>query len=541
MSVRRVVIDPGRWGVVVGDRGTTTVEDIPRTVPHPARVATAAVLLALLVLAAACSSPTDPAASSESSGSADSDETTTSTTNSATGPEGGTDADRAEDDATGGGDSDADGGEADGALAVDAVRELLAGLDGQLAIGNGPVVAVARADGQRYIELDGGRTNLASQPTWSADGTKLIWSSVSALAQEARVQLFDSEGVADGDPLTTNVPGPPVFYFQWRSDGDEALYLRNSIRRPTVEAGVLTPGGPARWMADGDPFFVAWAPNEPIIAAHVAEERLALFDPAGAAAFGAADEGEPDGASEPGSDDPVVGDDLVDGGGFSSPAWLDDETLVAVVSGALSAVDIRTGSVEPLVAVDGPVQFVLSPDRSRVALQVATDPNDEDDVLEVAVTPIQEGLADGSLIVVDVADRSVDVVTERSVVAWEWSPDSTKLAWLELDGPISRRRGRWRFWSADGPVVGDARSPLLQLSVKELVNYFPFFAQYSFSLHRWSPDSSAFALVGSVNGRNGIWIHLVDVPAAPALVAPGDLVSWGFGPTPSPDAGRSPA
>ncbi|MDH4276719.1 MAG: hypothetical protein OEW83_01410 [Acidimicrobiia bacterium] len=527
---------------MAGDRRTTTVEDIPRSAPRSSRTTLAAALLALSVFAAACSSATYPGESSESAGTDESPPSSTETT-IGSGAEGDSDSDAdAEADAEQDGSSDGEDerSDTDGALDVESVREILADVQGQLAIGNGPVVAVARPDGQRYIDLDGGRTNLASQPTWSADGTKLIWSSVSALAQEARVQVFDEEGVADGDPLATNVPGPPVFYFQWRNDGGEVLYLRTSTRRPTVEAGVLTPGGPARWLADGDPFFVAWAPNDPVIAAHVAEERVALFDPAGAAAFGTVDDEGPGSVPAPGSGDPVAGDDLVGGGGFSSPAWLDDRTLVAVVSGSISTIDVQSGSVEPLVAVDGPVHFVLSPDRSRIALQGVVDPN-EDDVLEVGLVPAQDDAADGSLIVIDVADRRVEVVADRPVVAWEWSPDSTKLAWLELDGPISRRRGRWRFWSADGPVVGDARSPTVQLSIKEVVNYLPFFAQYSFSLHRWSPDSSAFALVGSIGGRDGVWIHLVDVPAAPVLVAPGDVVSWGFGPTPSPDAGRSPA
>ncbi len=492
--------------------------------------------MALVILAAACSPTTESANPTESSEPPESSEPTGSTTVPAPGSDVESDT---EPDADGDGtDTDIDPG--DGRLTTEDARSLLSELGGQLAIGNGPVVAVARPDGQRYIELDGGRTKLASQPTWSLDGDRLIWSSVSALAQGARVQFFDDEGVADGDPLSTNIPGAPVFYFQWRADGAEVVYLRNSIRRPTVEAGVLTPGGPARWMADGDPFFVAWAPTEPVIAAHIAEERLALFDPAGAAEFGLVDEDESAAAPVPGSGDPVAGDDLSEGGGFSAPAWLDDTTVVAVVSGALSTIDIETGAVVALVDVGGPIRFVLSPDRSRLAFQTITDPAGEDDVLEVGATPVQENDVDTSLVVVDIEDGGVETVTERSVVAWEWSPDSTKLAWLEVDGPILRRRGRWRFWSAEGPVVGDGQSPRVVLSIKEVVNYLPFFAQYSFSLQRWSPDSSAFAIVGSVNGREGVWIQLVDVPAAPVLVAPGDVVSWGFGPTPSPDAGRSP-
>ncbi len=176
-----------------------------------------------------------------------------------------------------------------------------------------------------------------------------------------------------------------------------------------------------------------------------------------------------------------------------------------------------------------------------MAFQATPTQIGDDDVLEVGLAPAQSRGQESALIVVDVENRTTEVVTERPVVAWEWSPDGEKLAWLELDGPISRRRGRWRFWSAEGPVVGDRRSPTVQLSIKEMVNYLPFFAQYSFSLRRWSPDSSAFAFTGLVDGRDGVWILLVDVAAEPVLVAPGDIVNWGFGPTPDPDAGLSPA
>ncbi len=336
-------------GVVAPNRHPTTVGVIPR---NPFRSAGVAIVV-LSMAAAACSLTSDPVGGESSTDPGRSVPSTTEDNRSTEeSPDAGGDDESGagdNDDQSGDADSggDVDPGAGDGELSPDAVRTLLSELDGQLAIGNGPVVAVARPDGRRFVELDGGRTNLAGQPTWSGDGTKLIWSSVSPLSQQARVQRFDAEGVADGDPLTTNVPGPPIFYFQWRADGGEVVYLRNSTRRPTVEAGVLAPGGLARWMADADPFFVAWAPTEPVIAAHIADERLAVFDPMGAAEFGAIDEESPDSGPAAGGEDPVAGDDLVGGGGFSAPAWLDDTTLVAVVAGALSTIDIESGRSRP--------------------------------------------------------------------------------------------------------------------------------------------------------------------------------------------------
>ncbi len=413
----------------------------------------------------------------------------------------------------------------------------LADLDGKLAIGLGRTVAVARPDGLAYIELDDGETTIAGQPTWSRDGQQLVWSSISPQTQEARIQFFDEEGVVDGDPVRIPVPGQPIFYFQWRHDDEQLLYLRNSSRSQTVEAGVLSIGGGAAWMADGSPFFVSWAPEAALIAGHVADQEMRLYDPEGSRPLDVAGEGA---TPSPPGESPVEGELLAPAGGFSAPAWLDDDRLLLILDGWLSIFSISERNSDRLLEINGPVRFVVSPDRSRAALQIAGDIG-RDGPLEasfVQTRPVQSG---HPLLVIDLETGEVETITENRVVAWEWSPDSSKLAWLEFDGPPARRLGRWQFWSLDGPVAGNATAPSLRLSDKELVNYLPFFAQYAQSMTRWSPDSTAFALVGSAPGGAGVWIHFVDRSIPAVLVAPGDIVAWGPGPAPPPSAGRSPA
>ncbi len=146
-----------------------------------------------------------------------------------------------------------------------------------------------------------------------------------------------------------------------------------------------------------------------------------------------------------------------------------------------------------------------------------------------------------ALVVVAVSDGTVTKVTDEVALAWEWSPDSDTVAWLSLIGPPVHRSARWRFWSADGAPAGDETSPVFRVSIKEVVNYFPFFAQYSHSITRWSPDSSAFVFAGSIGRSEGVWVHPVDQPGSAVLVASGDFVTWGSGPTPAPAGGRSPA
>ncbi len=53
----------------------------------------------------------------------------------------------------------------------------------------------------------------------------------------------------------------------------------------------------------------------------------------------------------------------------------------------------------------------------------------------------------------------------------------------------------------------------------------PFFPQYAQSLNLWSPDSTAFAYAGEVEGERGIWIKDLS-EARPRFVVEGTWVAW---------------
>jgi TolB protein len=450
-----------------------------------------------------------------------------------------------------------------GLLEDEEAGRIIGELEGQLAIGDGNVVAVARPDGNSYQALDGDSQLIAAQPTWSRAGDKLVWSSVSALRQLARVQSFDEEGVTDGAPLDSEAQGPPVFYYQWTDDGDTIMYLRNSPTGSGIEAGALIPGRPIEPVDGGAPFFVSWSPTGDRVAANVDDRSVRIYDQFASVAQ--------NGAS-PGDDTPVF-QLLMDGTGFSAPAWIDENTVLIVLDGWLTALVLdENGQERERVRVTQaatPVRFVVSPDRRRVAYQAVDRFGPEIDQAGLAtvddrgersgsrpigpgagldaavgVDPVQVPVL-RALVVYDLETGSRETVTDDAALAWEWSPDGTKLAWLRPES-AGGRGARWRFWSVDGAQpAGDRTTPVVAISAKEALNYLPFFAQYTQSVNRWSPDSTAFAIAGGITPtsgppRQGIWVHLVDQPARPVLVAEGDFVTWGSGPTP-PATGSSPA
>lgn len=411
-------------------------------------------------------------------------------------------------------------------LSEDEVFERLAALGGQLAIGNGPEVLVARPDGLSLQVLDGSETVVAAQPTWSGDGTRLAWSSVSAQRQAVIIQDFDDDGLADGGGAVSSAEGLPIFYLQWSGDDGRLAYIRNAPTGGVVEVGTLEPGSPVQPRGEGAPFFISWSPGPDRILAHVGGRSIELFDSAGGAA---------------GFDSVAAVD-----GGFSAPAWVDERTALIVADGALTLLDVETGEREALVEVDEPVQFVLSPDRQRVAYQSLAPIEPADPVTAAGYRPAARSesapaLAQSvapALVVLDLDTRDrVAVTTERSL-AWEWSPDGDKLAWLVFVGDADRPLGRWHFWSRTGAPVAP-RSSDFAITRKVGQAYLPFFAQYTQSVTGWSPDSSAFAFAGSVGGERGVWIQLVTERAAPVRVAPGDFVTWGDGPSPPPRGSRA--
>lgn len=476
------------------------------------------------MLASAC---TDRANSADSERDADSVEGSPSTD-----AQDSPDAFSDEGDSDGGNGEPGGSGEGDGVEPGDsATMELLADLPGQLAIGDGTRVLVGRPDGKSLVEIDGGSDTLASQPTWSRSGRQLVWTSATPEQQVTRVLEFDDDGAPVGQPLESNASGPPIFYYQWSLDDERLLYLRNSPAGAQVEAGWLAPGRDAVPVAVGTPFFASWSPGGDLVAVHRNNFEIGVFD-----TF----------TVDTAPDDPELVAPVAQlprtRGEFTTPGWIDDRRFVVVSNGSLAVAEVAPSAsslevVAELVPDVGSIRLVVSPDRTKVAYQrpIRRDPEIVEASIGVsqrlAPVPIQDDA--GALVVLDLATGAEAVVTEEAAVAWEWSPDGSRLAWLDPD-----RAGlaRWQFWSIDPAVganlAGNAEAPSLRLSRKYLNNYLPFFAQYTHSVTGWAPDSSAFVTAGSADGVAAIWMQLVDVASPAVPIAEGDFVTWGGGPTP---------
>lgn len=393
------------------------------------------------------------------------------------------------------------------------LTERLSELAGTLAVGNGSELSVVRPDGAGSLLLDGSESVLASQPTWSRDGTRLAWGSVSADRQVVQIQDFGDDGLPDGDARISNVAGNPVFYLQWNGSDERLVYIRNAETRGLVEVGTMDPGAPAVPVGEGAPFFISWDPDTDRIVGHVNERSIDLYE-----------------LGNPGGPEAGFATVLPNGGGFSAPAWVDDNRVLVVIGEEFRYLDVSSGETESIVEVPGQVRFVLSPDRTAVAYQTM----EGSDGPSLASLPVQDE-DESSLIVLDLETGDQTLITNQLAVAWEWSPDSEKLAWLEAAVTAGRPAGTWSFWSDAGPMATPS-TPVFNLSGKYGRNYLPFFAQYAQSVTGWSPDSTAYAFAGAMRGDGGVWVQLVTESVAPRIVAPGDFVTWGASDVPLPPA-----
>ncbi|HEY4606592.1 MAG TPA: hypothetical protein VIH55_03000, partial [Acidimicrobiia bacterium] len=169
--------------------------------------------------------------------------------------------------------------------------------------------------------------------------------------------------------------------------------------------------------------------------------------------------------------------------------------------------------------VPGPIALVANPQGTKVAVQ-SFIPDDGGGIsAALSETPL---LPSNVVVVVDVATGEIAEVTDDPSIGFFWSPDGEALLVLVPTGGLAEVRplvwsdGRTRELTAIAPQPSFVSDVLR------------FFDQYAQSLQLWSPDSSAIALVGAVEGEQGVWVHGVN-GGDPVKVADGLWAVWSNG------------
>ena len=348
-----------------------------------------------------------------------------------------------------------------------------------------------------------------SWPTWSPDGTKLAASLVEVKGgqPEISVQVVDAATGTSSTVFQNEAPalvaeGTP-HYLYWSPDSRTLAVLASTPQGLTLFAVDTESLSEPTIIESGAPLYFHWAADGQSMLMHVGDELKLLTRPFGAS-----------------STDSIEADP-----GFRVPALSPDGSAMAYLG---------TGGTRGSLLIAG----TDAPATTRNALEIGS---------RAAFAWSSQG---GDLAVVDQEDLATPTfqrlrvipsdggtartVAEGQIIAFYWSPDGEKLAWVGLDGSSND----FVWWAATAPG-GTARELLRGQPTSDMLTTLSFFDQYAYSHSPWSPDSTRLVLAAvpnrsrsSSNGSSpsGPRIFVVDAVGTeePLQVAAGSTAFWSW-------------
>jgi Tol biopolymer transport system component len=216
---------------------------------------------------------------------------------------------------------------------------------------------------------------------------------------------------------------------------------------------------------------------------------------------------------------------------FKAPAFSPNGKQMLVAAGAadgksaLLLADNQGQNIKSLAEYDGNIAFEWSPDGQRVAYLAADSPD--------LGSP-------GHMVVVDPSGKNKPVELKGSdVLAFFWSPDSKSLAYFTVAQPPA---------GAPATATPDPSGANVQLSLSVLdahsgkshsvatftpserfLSLIPYFDQYQQSLTIWSPDSVNLVVSAyRSDGTPGVWVVESSGHLDPRFVTEGWLGFWSW-------------
>jgi TolB protein len=360
----------------------------------------------------------------------------------------------------------------------------------RLVVLDGPGVFVMDTNGSDRVELTDGQDLFSQQPTWAPDGSRVAWVEIANSGSTLVTSLVDGS-----EPTRAPVDFAP-FYMSWDPTSSLVAFLGSGSAG--IEMGIVDVGGggaEAEILDAGEPYYFSWAPEGDRMIVHVGTDRLEQLDLAG--------EGT------------ALGDAP---GVFQAPQWSAGGDSVLYVSGGSDGQHLvlsnPDGSArQEILDFDGFLSFGLSSDGARIAYRAFGEAPDAI-VAGLSAAPRAQ---DGELGVIELGSEDPNIIDDRTVLAFFWSPQGDQLLFLTTENGGFN----WNVWDGSAVTTFDSFTPSGVFGR----NYLPFFDQYSQSMTLWAPDGSAFTYAGVADGEDGIWVQDLD-GGDPVLVGEGQFASW---------------
>ena len=358
-------------------------------------------------------------------------------------------------------------------------------------------------------------------PTWSPDGNTLVYSGVVQQDEELQLNLYASN-VSGGASrvLYASDPGEVgllaqgvVHYPLWSPQGEQLAFIAIKGGGLSLFIDDLSDDPEAHHLLDEGPLWMSWSSGTSLLAIHRGPDHFLV-----------------DVDDEP-KEQPIE----IRAIGYRVPAFNPlDGTLTlrnqpSALSASVSSVLLdgaKVKSITPLRSVEGEAAFLWSRDGEYLAVAEALQYFRYRDT----ALPAYNGIA------VLPADPTQDVVElDLPVLAFFWSPDGTKIAFVTL----SERQNALR-WALYDMETNERMRLVDFVPSSEQLTMFQFFDQYAYSHSIWSPDSASIVFAGDLltdsvtasagrhPGHASFHIVVVDVePVAEAhVIAEGIMGFW---------------
>ncbi len=352
-------------------------------------------------------------------------------------------------------------------------------------------------------------------PTWSPGGDKVAVSRVRNSGErsaEVTIQLLDaatgrSETIYSNDFPGLVADGSP-HYLYWSPDNRSLSFLATTRQGLRLFVLDTESGAPPVLVETGAPLYYSWSGEGSSLLVHIADD-LKLFQ--GSSGF-------------------LSGQALATVRGFRVPAFSPDGQWVAYVGptdsgSALFVAGINNlGQPVPLCEVNDFSAFMWSPTGDELAVGD------------------QSGRSVGfdRLRVVSASGGYVNAVTDTPSLAFYWSPNGRRLAWVGLNR--EDRSFHWNIWNAASPTSAagaGAQSLMTFQPSRDVLTMLSYFDQYAYSHSPWSPDSGHLVVAGTEtlpyerrNGHTptGSRVFVIDAAGGvpPQEIAEGTLAFWSW-------------
>ena len=359
-------------------------------------------------------------------------------------------------------------------------------------------------------------------PTWSPDSRRLVFSGLSDDgAGGGRISLFvfDSDvgrphEVFVGEPGIAGVLAEGVLHYPlWSPDGTQVAFIAITSRGLTLFVDDLDDGDAPRYVLDRGPLWFSWSPDSQHLIVHRADRHFVVGTVGGIEV------------------NPLEVRSL----GYRVPAWSPRDETVALVSQTgpeeltLLTARVHDGgldTIEPVIDDPRDPAFLWSPGAKFLAVAQAAG------VINYLGLTL---LVYDDLTLLPQNGSAEPVKIEDNILAYFWSPDGGRLAYVTLSGT----RGALRWNVLD--LADQTPIPLLDfIPSRDQLTMFQFFDQYAYSHSLWSPDSASLVFAGRVvndvvtasfsshPGHEGSHIYVlgVDDSRSVAAIAEGILGFW---------------